>query len=166
MVYDYWKDSELKNALHEQQPEFIDNGPSSSQHLLMHGGDLTSNDQVPASEPYPIKKHPHPVHANQSESHAPGCSLVCKWNDGDGPCGQTASQAEMINHLSSSHLPRPGRARTIKCQCQWEGCNRTDHFCRDTILRHIRQIHLGINRRRQSSVSVRQPKPRRDSQPY
>lgn len=223
MVYNYWKDSELKNALHAKQPEFIDDDPLSPQ---LYGRDLTSNNQVPApvhmhdagfsqsnsrfpgdlthpllendqrdthivtgqpshsasfdhfhppfsddpsandvSEPYPTKSHPHPVHANQSEAPTPGCLLVCKWNDGHGPCDKTASNAEIVNHLSSSHLPQPGRVR-IKCKCQWEGCNLPDLICRDTILRHIRQIHLGINCRRQSSIKARQPKLHQRPQPY
>ncbi|KAG2356701.1 hypothetical protein BDR07DRAFT_1491556 [Suillus spraguei] len=121
--------------------------------------DPSAND---VSEPYSIKSHPHQVHANQSESHASGCSSVCKWNDGHGPCNETASKAEIVNHLSS-HLPPPGRARM---KCQWEECNLPDLICRDTILRHIRQIHLGINRRRQSSIKARQPKLHQRPQPY
>lgn len=97
------------------------------------------------SESYLIEPHPHPVHDNQSESHA-SCGL-CKWNDGHGPCDVTASEEEIVDHLSSSHLPPAGRELM---KCKWEGCKLGGFIRRDTILRHIRQIHLRIRPRRQS----------------
>ncbi|KAG2035430.1 hypothetical protein BDR03DRAFT_528568 [Suillus americanus] len=99
------------------------------------------------SESYPIESHPHPVPDDQSESHASDCLLVCKWNDGDGPCGKTEdSEREFVNHLSSFHLPPSMRTRI---KCQWEGCTLQKFIRRDTVHRHIRQIHLRIRPRRQ-----------------
>ncbi|KAG2346527.1 hypothetical protein BDR05DRAFT_790113 [Suillus weaverae] len=95
---------------------------------------------------YPVEGHSHSVHDNQSESHASDSLLVCKWDDGRGPCNRkTSSEGEIVNHLSSSHLPPAGRTLM---KCRWEGCKRTKLICRDTILRHIRQIDLGIRPRR------------------
>ncbi|KAG2035440.1 hypothetical protein BDR03DRAFT_962639 [Suillus americanus] len=82
--------------------------------------------------------------SSQPQSHASDC--VCKWDDGHGPCDVTVNKEEIADHLSSSHLPPSGRARM---KCLWEGCE-LEHICRDTIIRHIRQIHLGIKPRRQS----------------
>lgn len=98
-------------------------------------------------ESYPVEGHPHSVHDNQSESPSDSL-LVCKWNDGRGPCNhKTSSEGEIVNHVSLFHLPPAGRTLM---KCQWEGCKLTKPICRDTILRHIRQIHLGIRPRRQS----------------
>jgi hypothetical protein len=101
------------------------------------------------SESYPqvIEGHPHPVHDNQSESHASG--YLCEWNDGQGPCHMTIrNEKEVAVHMASFHLPRPGR--DVKVKCRWKGCTAQKSFCRDTIHRHVRQIHLKIRPRRQS----------------
>ncbi|KAG1780084.1 hypothetical protein EV702DRAFT_58885 [Suillus placidus] len=100
-------------------------------------------------ESYPVESHPHSVHDNQSESHPPDSLVVCKWNDGHGPCNhKTSSEGEIVDHLSLSHLPLVAGRTLIKCQ--WDGCKRTKLIRRDTILRHIRQIDLGIRPRRLS----------------
>ncbi|KAG1841427.1 hypothetical protein DFJ58DRAFT_808390 [Suillus subalutaceus] len=100
------------------------------------------------AESHPIEGHPHPVHDNQSESHASGRLLVCKWNNDHGPCNKTIDEGEIANHLRSSHLPRSGCTPVVKCQ--WKGCKLPNLIRRDTIIRHIRQIHLKIKPRRQS----------------
>ncbi|KAG2128659.1 uncharacterized protein EDB93DRAFT_1184182 [Suillus bovinus] len=83
---------------------------------------------------------------NVSESHTSSRLLVCKWNDGHGLCGKTLNKKDVAKHMSSSHLRRvPG---AIIVECQWQGC--TEPMRRDTILRHIRQLHFEINPRRQS----------------
>jgi hypothetical protein len=101
------------------------------------------------SELYPqvIEGHHHPVHDNQSEFHA--SDYLCKWNDdGRGPCNMTVrEEKEVAGHMSSFHLPPFGR---YLMECKWEGCPLPDSIRRDTINRHIRQIHLNIKRRRQS----------------
>ncbi|KAG1874941.1 hypothetical protein F4604DRAFT_1763104 [Suillus subluteus] len=121
------------------------------------------------SEPYPIESHPHPVHDNQSESHASDRLFVCRWNDGrwHGPCDKTANEGEIVSHVSLSHLPQLAGRTPMKCK--WEGCKLQKSICRDTIIRHIRQIHLGIKPRRQSLVtsSIRiTARSRRHPQPY
>ncbi|KAG1745740.1 hypothetical protein EDB19DRAFT_1692465 [Suillus lakei] len=98
-------------------------------------------------ESSPIEVHHHPAHVNQSESHAPNRSVICKWNGGHGPCDKTILEAEIGSHVSSCHLPPP---KSPPAKCRWGGCNNPKPMRRDTILRHIRQIHLGINPRRMS----------------
>lgn len=100
-----------------------------------------------ASEPYSHKDHPHSVYDNQSESpHASDRLLVCKWRGSRGPCGEHLNEEEVADHMSSSHLPPPGRT---PMKCQWDECKLKRDICRDTIIRHIRQIHFKIRPRRQ-----------------
>ncbi|KAG1789076.1 uncharacterized protein HD556DRAFT_1495651 [Suillus plorans] len=104
------------------------------------------------SESIPIKGHPHPIHGIKSELHASNLLLVCEWNDGQGPCNKILNEGEIAHHVSSSHLPPPGRTRM---KCQWEGCTLQNLLRRDTVIRHIRQIHLEIKpRRRTRSLRV------------
>lgn len=100
-----------------------------------------------ASESYPNEDHPHSVYDNQSESpHASDRLLVCKWHDSRGPCGKHVNEEEVADHMSSSHLPQPGRT---PMKCRWDGCKLKRDICRDTIIRHVRQIHFKIRPRRQ-----------------
>lgn len=99
-----------------------------------------------ASGSYPGGGHPHHIYDNQTESpHASNRLLVCKWRDSCGPCGKHLNEEEVTDHMTSFHLPPPGRTLM---KCQWDKCK--DHTRRDTILRHIRQIHLKIRPRCQS----------------
>lgn len=101
-----------------------------------------------ASELYPNEGHPHSIYDNQTESpHASNRLLVCKWRDSRGPCDKRLNEEEVVDHMTSLHLPPPGRTLM---KCQRDKCKLKDHICRDTILRHIRQIHLKIRPRRQS----------------
>ncbi|KAG2059264.1 hypothetical protein BDR06DRAFT_967825 [Suillus hirtellus] len=165
MSYDYWrKDSQLYKALLAERSGFVVNDlPSSQPHqnylpsvpgdpppvfvnnqeLLINNLDSSGN----VSESRLIKGHPHPVHDSPSESHTSSRLFVCKWNDGHGPCDTTAASVEeLVNHVSSSHLPPPG---PTPLKCKWQGCRLRKLICRDTILRHVRQIELGISPRRQ-----------------
>jgi len=99
------------------------------------------------SESCSIEGLPHAVHDDQSELHASNCSVTCKWNDGHGSCDKKANEGDIVHHVSSSHL-LPGPSRTAM-RCRWEGCKLQKPIRRDTIIRHIRQIHLGIRPRRQ-----------------
>lgn len=104
------------------------------------------------SESIRIKGHPHLVHDVKSELHISSLLLVCKWNDGQSPCNRILNEGEIAHHVSSSHLPPPGRTRM---KCQWEGCTFQNPLRRDTAIRHIRQIHLEIKpRRRTRSLQV------------
>ncbi|KAG2108939.1 uncharacterized protein F5147DRAFT_652526 [Suillus discolor] len=148
MTYNFWhEDSDLYRALRPEWPILVDNDLSSSQpqHNFLPS---VPEDPPPVvtqhHQPPPIEGHPHPVHDNP---HTSSRSFVCKWNDGHGPCDTTtASVEELVNHVSSSHLPPPG---PITLKCKWQGCRLRKLICRNTILRHIRQIDLGINPRRQ-----------------
>ncbi|KAG2108935.1 uncharacterized protein F5147DRAFT_773266 [Suillus discolor] len=98
-------------------------------------------------ESIPIKGHPHPIRGIKSELHASNLLLLCEWNDGQGPCNKILNEGEIAHHVSSSHLPPPGRTRM---KCQWEGCTFQNLLRRDTVIRHIRQIHLEIKPRRRT----------------
>ncbi|KAG0692963.1 hypothetical protein DFH29DRAFT_966546 [Suillus ampliporus] len=63
----------------------------------------------------------------------------CLWTDGQGRCGFMADTVKsMLKHVSSYHLHQPPAHQV---QCLFGGCSRT--MRRDTILRHIREIHYG-----------------------
>lgn len=126
------------NASFNQAPSAFSGDPS------------TSNAGFPenASEFYPNEDHPHSIHGNQPEfPHTSDRSLVCEWRGSRGPCGQHLNEEEVADHMASSHLPPPGRT---PMKCQWDKCKLKGYICRDTIIRHIRQIHLQIKPRRQS----------------
>ncbi|KAG1840686.1 hypothetical protein C8R48DRAFT_781703 [Suillus tomentosus] len=127
---------------HSHTPSFDDRFVN-NQELFVNNLDSSGN----VSESRPIEGHPHPVHDSPLESHTSSCSFVCKWDDGHGPCDTTTvSVEELVNHVSSSHLPPPG---PTPLKCKWQGCRLRKLICRNTILRHIRQIELGISPRRQ-----------------
>ncbi|KAG0693706.1 hypothetical protein DFH29DRAFT_963378 [Suillus ampliporus] len=63
----------------------------------------------------------------------------CLWTDGQGRCGFMADTVKsMLKHVSSYHLHQPPASQV---QCLFGGCSRA--MRRDTILRHIREIHYG-----------------------
>ncbi|KAG0706504.1 hypothetical protein DFH29DRAFT_154189 [Suillus ampliporus] len=67
----------------------------------------------------------------------------CLWTNGQGRCGFTAGTVKsMLKHVSSCHLHQPPARRM---QCLFGGCSRT--MRRDTICRHIREMHYGEKRR-------------------
>jgi hypothetical protein len=101
-----------------------------------------------ASESYPNEYHPHSVYDNRSKSHASTSRLlVCKWPVEHDLCDTTVNEGDIADHMSSFHLPPPGRT---PMKCEWDGCKLKKHICRDTIIRHIRQIHFKIRPRRRS----------------
>ncbi|KIK34787.1 hypothetical protein CY34DRAFT_617054 [Suillus luteus UH-Slu-Lm8-n1] len=109
--------------------------------------DSSANNAGFPSESYPNEGHPHSIYDNQTESpHASNRLLVCMWRDSCGPCGKHLNEEEVTDHMTSFHLPPPGRTLM---KCQWDKCKLKDTR-RDTILRHIRQIHLKIRPRCQS----------------
>ncbi|KAG2059267.1 hypothetical protein BDR06DRAFT_719693 [Suillus hirtellus] len=94
-------------------------------------------------ESSPSGGQPDPVHDNPPTSLTSSSLYVCKWNDGRGPCNKALNKQEMKKHIPS-HLPR-GNSHVI---CRWEGCTYQQPMRRDTIIRHIRQIDLKIDPRR------------------
>ena len=93
-----------------------------------------------------LQEEPHLVNDHKSELY------VCKWLDGHNICGRTIDANKIPEHMCTYHLEPPKRAS--HSSCQWEGCQRLlSSYRRDTIIRHIREVHLGIPRPK-SSASV------------
>lgn len=80
-----------------------------------------------------------------TESHV-GRAFVCRWNDGYGICGRTIDAAKTGEHMLSYHFKSPLPA-DYRLECLWEGCELHKSVRRDTIIRHIDEIHLGLKYR-------------------
>lgn len=85
------------------------------------------------------------VKDGETESHV-GHAFVCKWNDGHGICGRTINAARTGEHMLSYHFKSPLPAGS-RLGCLWEGCELHKLVRRDTIIRHIVEIHLGLKTR-------------------
>jgi hypothetical protein len=72
---------------------------------------------------------------------------ACKWRDSRGLCDKHVNEEKVTDHMTS-HLPT--RSHDLMVECQWDGCKLENYIRRDTILRHIRQVHLKIRPRRLS----------------
>ncbi|OJA09731.1 hypothetical protein AZE42_06852 [Rhizopogon vesiculosus] len=102
---------------------------------------------------FPKKPEPgHPVHDHKSD--------ICEWHDGNGICGQTVKAGSFADHMSKYHFtsPEPLVAGS-QLRCQWHGCQRSDPYRRDTINRHLREVHLKMSRSKSlPGRSIRRPR--------
>ncbi|KAG2152723.1 hypothetical protein DEU56DRAFT_775615 [Suillus clintonianus] len=74
--------------------------------------------------------------------------IQCLWNDTQGQCGFTADTVTtVLKHISSHHLCEH-QEHDSQVQCRCRGCLLRRTIRRDTILRHIREIHYGDKFRR------------------
>ncbi|KAG1745737.1 hypothetical protein EDB19DRAFT_1692436 [Suillus lakei] len=75
----------------------------------------------------------------------------CLWNDSQGQCGFIADTVTtVLRHISLHHL-REHQQPDCQVQCRCRGCLLRRTIRRDTILRHIREIHYGDKFRRKHS---------------
>ncbi|KAG1798289.1 uncharacterized protein BJ212DRAFT_1365791 [Suillus subaureus] len=81
----------------------------------------------------------------ETESHI-SCVFACRWNDGYGICGRSINAAGIGEHMLSYHFKSPLPADS-RLECLWEGCKLHKPVRRDTIIRHIVEIHLGLKNR-------------------
>ncbi|KAG2128660.1 uncharacterized protein EDB93DRAFT_1184183 [Suillus bovinus] len=133
-------------SLSDSTHSFLENGQYNIHIAAGQPSDNVSFNDFHSPQSFSDDGDAHTVRENQSSSHGFSHLLVCKWKDDRGLCNKTENELrKMVKHVRSSHLPPHSRA-TMKCQ--WEGCK--DSICRDTIFRHIRQIHLEIGSRRQA----------------
>lgn len=159
MPYNYWQnDSELYKASLADPPSVVTqcdihiqpsyNASFNHLHSPSSNDPFVNNPESSGNiyESSPIGGQPDPVHDSPPTPLTSSSLYVCKWNDGHGPCDMILNEREMKNHIPS-HLPRGSRLTLLRCQ--WEGCARQRPMRRDTIIRHIRQIELGISPRRQ-----------------
>ncbi|KAG0693705.1 hypothetical protein DFH29DRAFT_377779 [Suillus ampliporus] len=83
----------------------------------------------------------HDVDVSQSQTQ-------CLWTNSQGQCGFTAGTARsVLRHISSRHL-REHRQPASRVQCRCRGCPLPGTIRRDTMLRHIREMHYGDKYRR------------------
>ncbi|KAG1891472.1 hypothetical protein F4604DRAFT_417668 [Suillus subluteus] len=139
-----------------------------AQHQVMYGVDSTSNDQVLAPvglyDAGPSKRNdsgPHPsdvslppplldqqidqpnIHGATGQSSHDGFSaqIRCLWPNHQGQCGFSADTIKSIlTHISSQHLRKK---QPYGSQVQCHICSPPMAIRRDTIRRHIREIHYG-----------------------
>jgi hypothetical protein len=93
-----------------------------------------------------VTVHEHPVHSvnGHSESRTDG-RMECQWDDDNGLCGKSVivRKDEITSHLKSDHFKLSIQGKTL-VQCQWMGCG--EWMRRDTVFRHIREVHFELKR--------------------
>ncbi|KAG1745738.1 hypothetical protein EDB19DRAFT_1692440, partial [Suillus lakei] len=128
---------------------YEDPTPADTQHQVMYSGDPASNDQVLA----PAGLHdaglsqsdipgPLPSTAGQPLHDGSPIQNKCLWTTT--PQSQCSFRADtiqsMLTHISLQHLPR-NQLSSSKVKCHI--CSPPKTIRRDTIRRHIREIHYG-----------------------
>lgn len=69
----------------------------------------------------------------------------CKWKDESGPvCEEVLTYGSLPEHLSMHGIKNMTRDSSTKCN--WVGCKRKRPMNRESIVRHIREVHLGLKR--------------------
>ncbi|KAG2108930.1 uncharacterized protein F5147DRAFT_693331 [Suillus discolor] len=120
--------------------------------------------QLPGTMPYADEKFPvvllHHVHRgdipHEQEPSSNNFNVLesptqCLWNDSQGQCSFTADTVTTVmKHISSHHL-REHQHSDCQVRCRCRGCLLRRTIRRDTILRHIREIHYGDKFRRKHS---------------
>jgi len=95
------------------------------------------------------QEEPHSVNNHKSEFY------TCKWLDSHDLCGGTIDANKISKHMRTYHLRSPECAKSPR-YCQWEGCQRSlNPYRRDTLIRHVREVHLRIPRPRSFALVTR-----------
>ena len=69
----------------------------------------------------------------------------CKWKDEDGTvCEELITSASLPGHLAKHGIEKQHRGHHTTCH--WDGCKRKKHMNRESIVRHIREVHLRLRR--------------------
>ena len=75
-----------------------------------------------------------------------GRRALCQWKDGDKPvCGKPIDYESTPEHLSKHGVEHMSRG--IPTKCHWAGCRRKKFMNRESIVRHVREVHLREKRR-------------------
>lgn len=121
--------------------------PEVPHYHFVHGGNSTGNDHVPTPPSF-LESGQNGIHiAAGQPPHKAFLTHACKWRDSRGLCDKHVNEEKVTDHMTS-HLPTP--SPDLMVECQWDGCKLENYIRRDTILRHIRQVHLKIRPRRLS----------------
>jgi hypothetical protein len=113
---------------------FVHYVPESAQDdITPHLGAIVTVHEHPA---YPVNGH--------SESRTDG-RRECQWDDDNGLCSKSVivRKDEITSHLKSDHFKLSIQGK-ILVQCQWMGCG--EWMRRDTVFRHIREVHFELKR--------------------
>lgn len=123
----------------------------------------TVDPQLPSTMPHATGKFPaalshvhrgHTPHEQEpsfNDFYVSESPTQCLWNDSQGQCSFTADTVTTVmKHISSHHL-REYQDPNCQVQCRCRGCLLRKTIRRDTILRHIREIHYGDKFRRKHS---------------
>ncbi|KAH0828981.1 hypothetical protein J3R83DRAFT_2415 [Lanmaoa asiatica] len=74
-----------------------------------------------------------------------GSVYCCQWKDGDGTiCEEVITHGSLPGHLSKHGIKNMPRDRDTNCN--WVGCRRKKPINRESIVRHIREVHLRVKR--------------------
>lgn len=109
--------------------------------------------QLPSTMPHAIGKFPATLlHVHRGDiPHEQESPTRCLWKDSQGQCSFTADTVTTVmKHISLYHL-HEHQHPDCQVQCRCRGCLLPKTIRRDTILRHIREIHYGDKFRRKHS---------------
>lgn len=77
----------------------------------------------------------------------PATLYDCSWGQSGSDCKFTAETvADVIKHISAAHIRNYRQLDHIRCRCN--ACPLNKVIRRDTLIRHIREIHYGDKYRR------------------
>ncbi|KAG0693707.1 hypothetical protein DFH29DRAFT_378027 [Suillus ampliporus] len=125
-----------------EQPHASDQSPAP----LLHPHWMSQHDVLLANHQrregmFRNQAPPHNVDVSQSQTR-------CLWTNSEGQCSFTAGTTRsVLRHISSCHL-REHQQPASRVQCRCRGCSLQRTIRRDTILRHIREIHYRDKYRR------------------
>ncbi|KAI6018828.1 hypothetical protein EDC04DRAFT_2741379 [Pisolithus marmoratus] len=113
------------------------------------------DDEVPLPYPAPSQGHLGPLSGDAGAVVTTGSSVtaLCPLRDGQGGICRTLLGYHCQDHLASAHGIHNMSGRTpVRC----DACNSTVN--RESIVRHIREVHLGFPRKKPCEVKDRNAK--------
>ena len=126
-------------SYHEENAQVVEPAVS----YLCSGSSYTSSNDVlqPISSPSHVTGPPC-----KQQSVLPGETVrVCEWQNEDGtPCGGVITRVTLSEHLSNHGIKKMTRNHPTKCG--WVGCKRKKSMNRESVVRHIREVHLHMKR--------------------
>ncbi|KAF8557835.1 hypothetical protein OG21DRAFT_130168 [Imleria badia] len=84
--------------------------------------------------------HPMPV-GQMSRGSSRGCEWISE--DWSTTCGQTITEVTAPKHLAAHGIKNMRKDHIVRCR--WQGC--LVHIKRESIVRHVREAHLGSKRK-------------------
>lgn len=73
-----------------------------------------------------------------------GSTNICEWTENGAICGHKITRANLPEHLSVHGIKN--KSRNSPTTCHWAGCKKRAPMNRESIVRHIREVHLRLKR--------------------